>query len=30
VIVARQVLTAETGRQVVNGLEAFFTQKSTE
>jgi hypothetical protein len=27
VIVARQVLTAETGRQVVNGLEAFFTQR---
>jgi hypothetical protein len=30
VIVARQVLTAEIGRRVVVGLEAFFTLRSTE
>lgn len=30
VIVARKELTAELGRQVVDGLEAFFTQRSTE
>ena len=30
VIVARQELTPEVGRRVVVGLEAFFTQRSTE
>ncbi|HKY48916.1 MAG TPA: peptidoglycan-binding protein [Acidimicrobiia bacterium] len=30
VIVARQALTAEIGRQVVIGLDAFFTQRGTE